>query len=339
VLSLEKKNMSKSNTSKIGLLDNACHSLQRGYEMFNKGRQKENALALKEAIIWIHHGIELSIKQLLVQSNEYLIFENIDEAVRKLAHLRRQPSMNNANVLDLFDSSESVYTVGFGKLVDRAAIMLNLKELSQGAELRGKIDALTSYRNKIVHFAVEVKLEEVINLLGELMEPFLNLLEKKITDKDFNKKCAPYIRAHAKSLGAVFRLQYTEAEERIERLLLKFNGMEVSGDYFGVLGRIILPQFDIVEKEEKQKDLRFDLFARSEREDWIIELKLGRPNYDITKDIVYRWKKRPSKYQKAKLWLIVMGTDKIFDKVFLRDNQVFVSTEVEIENLERLLSD
>lgn len=329
--------MPNTNVSKIGLLDNACHSLQRGYEMFNKGRQKKDALALKEAIIWIHHGIELSIKQLLVQSNEYLIFENIDEAVRKLAHLRRQPSMSNANVLDLFDSSEGVYTVGFGKLVDRAAIMLNLQEFSQGADLREKIDALTSYRNKTVHFTVDVKPEEVINLLGELMEPFLSLLDKQIKDKDFVKDCIPLIRAQSESVSAVYRLQYKETEKRIEKLLKAFNGMEVSGDYFGVLGRLNLPKFDSVETESKQKDFGFDLFAKSETENWIVEIKVGRPNHSQIQHLLEQSRKYLSQFENAKFWLIVLGTDKVYSKAYLQNNQIYVSTDIEITQLENLL--
>lgn len=330
--------MTKSNTSKIGLLDNACHSLQRGYEMFNIGKQKQDPLALKEAIFWIHHGIELSLKQLLVQSNEYLIFDEVDKAVNSLAELRKREGMNNANVLDLFDFGKGTKTVDFGKLIDRSAIMLNLSELARGTTLRSGIDDLTSYRNKIVHFTVEVRLDEVITLLADLMEPFLNLLEREITDKNFVQRCIPYIRANAKSVSEVYRLKYSEAEERIEKLLHKFNGMEVSGDYFGVLGRINLPEFDTVEKESKRKDLRFDFLAKSENENWIIELKLGRPNYDIVKDLVYRWRNLPSKYENAKLWLILLGTDKIYFGDYLRNNQAFVSTEAEISKLEKLLS-
>ena len=329
--------MAMSNTSKIGLLDNACHSLQRGYEMFNKGREKKDALALKEAIIWIHHGIELSIKQLLVQSNEYLIFENIDEAVRKLAHLRRQPSMNNSNVLDLFDSSEGVYTVGFGKLVDRAAIMLNLQELSQGADLRVKIDALTSYRNKTVHFSVDVKSEEVINLLGELMEPFLSLLEKQIKDKDFLKNCLPHVRAQAESVSKVYRVQYKEAEERIEKLLRKFNGMEVSGDYFGILGRINLPKFNSVQVESSRRDFGFDFFAKTEAESWVIEIKLGQMNKSQILHLIERYNKYFGESDHVKFWLILLGADKIYSQTHLWNNQLLISSEADIKKLEKLL--
>jgi hypothetical protein len=42
--------MTRSSQSlRIGLLDNANHSLQRGYEMLNKSRNKKDALSLKEA--------------------------------------------------------------------------------------------------------------------------------------------------------------------------------------------------------------------------------------------------------------------------------------------------
>jgi hypothetical protein len=336
-LNLEINIMSEPNSSKIGLLDNACHSLQRGYEMFNKGKNKKDALALKEAIIWIHHGIELSIKQLLVQSNEYLIFENIDEAVRKLAHLRKQPNMDNANVLDLFDSSEGVYTVGFGKLVDRAAIMLNIQELSQGAELREKIDALTSYRNKTVHFTVDVRLEEVINLLGELMEPFLSLLSKEINNKDFVKGCIPKVRAQAESVSAVYRLQYKETEERIEKLLLKFNGIEVSGDYFRIPGRIRLPKFDSIEKESKPRDFGFDLFAKSNTENWAIEIKIGRPNSNQIHYLMEKYKSYLDQFSDVKFWLIVLGTESVYSRLILQNKPAMVSSEKEIQQLEKLL--
>jgi hypothetical protein len=55
---------------KVGLLENAAHSLQRGYELWSRGQQVSDGMVLKEAIIWVHHGIELVLKQLLVQANE-----------------------------------------------------------------------------------------------------------------------------------------------------------------------------------------------------------------------------------------------------------------------------
>jgi hypothetical protein len=94
--------------------------------------------------------------------------------------------------------------------------MLNLQELAQGTTLRDKIDALTSYRNKTVHFTVEVQLDEVLTLLAELMEPFLSLIEREVKDKEFTTHCAPLIRANAKSITEVYRIRFQDAENRIE---------------------------------------------------------------------------------------------------------------------------
>lgn len=328
-----------SNTSKIGLLDNAGHSLQRGYEMFNKGRQNQDPLVLKEAIIWIHHGIELSIKQLLVQSNEYLIFDNIDKAVEKLVQLRRKSDLASANVLDLFDYSESVYTVGFGKLIDRAAILLNLQELAQGSILRDKIDALTSYRNKIVHFTVEVKLDEVITLLAELMEPFLALLEREVQNKEFSVKYIPLIRANAQAVSGAFLIKYKEAEDRIEKLLLNFNGQEVPGYLLGTDGIVKLPQFQKVDKEFKSRDINIDLLANTASENWVVEIKFSSSNsiniYSTVSNL--RHYRQKMNLPNTQLWLAVLGTATKFDKELLRRHNIFFSTEKDITNLEYLL--
>lgn len=80
------KNQSPS--LRIGLLDNSYHSLKRGYELWSQWTQTDDAWLLKESIIWVHHGIELSLKQLLAQTNAFLVFENIDSAIENLGKLR-----------------------------------------------------------------------------------------------------------------------------------------------------------------------------------------------------------------------------------------------------------
>lgn len=325
---------------RIGLLDNACHSLQRGYEMLNKGRSKKEALTLKEAIIWIHHGIELSLKQLLVQSNEYLVFENVDEAVRKLAHLRRQPDMNQATVLDLFDYGGGIYTVGFSKLIERAAIMLNLPELAQGATLREGIEELANYRNKIVHFSVEVQLDEVAGLLADLMEPFLTLLEREVKDEDFVQRCIPYVRANAESLTAVYRLKHAETEGRISQLIKKFDGQQVPGRLFGLDGFLTLPTFLNIEQQIGPQDLGADILAASDSEQWVVEIKITQPNASAFRIWVYQLLRYSQKFQQqarnVKPWLILMGRDRVLGRSMLKHDQVMFSS-ADIAELEKVM--
>jgi hypothetical protein len=115
-------------TLHIDLLANCCHSLKRGYELWSHGQRDNDGWLLKEAIIWIHHGVELALKQLLVQTNEYLVFENVDKAVEELTKLRK--SNNSAGALDLFEQDRGTISVGFRKLIERCAMMLNLSELN-----------------------------------------------------------------------------------------------------------------------------------------------------------------------------------------------------------------
>lgn len=333
---------------RIGLLDNASHSLERGYELCNKGGRDKNPLLLKEAIIWIHHGIELCLKQLLVQSNEYLVFENIDEAVKKLAHLRRQPNMNQATVFDLFDHGEGAYTVGFNKLIERVSTILSIPELTTGAPLRESIKELTNYRNKIIHFSIEVELEEIATLLTNLMEPFLTLLEQKIEDKNFVLKRVPYVRANAKSVMEVYKLRHKDNLERVVQLINRFNSQEISGKLFGIDGNITLPKIIDMQcnlsYQDKNKIFEIDILARSSSEQWVIELKLGALNRYQVDSFMYNhlfhykeFIQSKSDNLKVRSWLIVMKTDRIDCREHLKKSDILSSSGKDIESLEKLI--
>lgn len=178
----------------VTLLDNACHSLNRGFEFLEASTNEQDKLLLKEAVVWIHHGIELSLKQLLVQKNEFLVFDDIDKAVQKLGNLRRKKSNIQIGVLELFDYGETSQTVGYGKAIERAAVMLNLQELAQDKPLRQQLDKLGNFRNRIVHFSIDIYTDEVTGMLVQLMNPFLVLLGHELNNEDFINNCIPEIR-------------------------------------------------------------------------------------------------------------------------------------------------
>lgn len=169
----------------IGLLANGSHSLKRGYEMWSQWKQTEDAWLLKESVIWIHHGIELVLKQLLVQSNEFLVFQDVNKAVDRLAILRTRKGMQDAGVLDLFEHDDKVMSVGFRNLVTRTAVALSIKELNEHASLRKKIEQLTKYRNSMVHFSIELDIFKVSSLLSEILDPLLTMLAKEVNDERF----------------------------------------------------------------------------------------------------------------------------------------------------------
>lgn len=186
------------NSLRIGLLDNSYHSLKRGYEMWSQWKDSEDAWLLKESIIWVHHGIELALKQLLVEKNEFLVFDDINKAVDRLSILRRKKGMENAGVLDLFDHDDKVMSVGFRNLVERTAVTLSIPELTENETLRLKIDELTKYRNKVVHFSVELDIAAVSNLLSDILDPLLSMLSREVKDINFRNVSIPEIRNKAR---------------------------------------------------------------------------------------------------------------------------------------------
>jgi hypothetical protein len=182
---------------RIGLLDNSVHSLKRGYEMWGQWRKTEDAWLLKESVIWVHHGIELALKYLLVQTNEILVFDKVDEAIIQLGNLRKQEGMSNAGAIDLFDQNDSVISVGYKNLINRAAVALSIPELATNQLLRSQIDQLTKYRNKIVHFSIELDIAIVSDLLSEILEPFLSMLAREVKDENFRNRSIHEIRKAA----------------------------------------------------------------------------------------------------------------------------------------------
>ena len=185
---------------KMGLLDNGSHSLKRGFEVWGQWNSTEDAWLLKESIIWVHHGVELLLKQLLVQNNEFLVFQDVNKAVERLGVLRKREGMEHADVLDLFEHDDKVTSIGFKHLLERVAITLSIDELNENSKLRKNLDKLTRFRNKIVHYSIEINTFETASLISNILDPLLSLLSREIKNDRFNKVIIREIRKTAQPI-------------------------------------------------------------------------------------------------------------------------------------------
>lgn len=199
--------MNEKYSLKIGLIENCCHSLKRGYQLWNQWQSQpqedKDGWLLKEAIVWIHHGVELGLKLILFQTNEYLVFENVDKAVETLAKLREKDP--TSGVLDLFEQGESAFSVGFKKLIDRVSIMLEEKKLLKDSDLRLYIERLAAYRNEIIHFKSQIDFHEVTWLMQSIADPFIELLQD-------------YVQPSSESYS-LFRERIREVQKESENIL------------------------------------------------------------------------------------------------------------------------
>ncbi|BAZ48766.1 hypothetical protein NIES4103_13750 [Nostoc sp. NIES-4103] len=323
----------------IGLLENCCHSLKRGYELWNKGKEENDGWLLKEAIFWVHHGIEISLKRLLVQTNEYLVFSDVDKALTQLSQLRQENKSKSPDIqygaLDLFDQKNSPHSIGFEKLIDRAAIMLKLTELEKNSSLRNKIDRLTNYRNKIAHFSIKLEIVEVATLLAEILDPLLELLEKNIDDADFVSKCIPEIRLNAQPAKDASDKFLFENEQRIIKLIEKFHGQGVEGNLFGLENTgFLLPIVTKTKLINKNHDVGIDIIAETaEKKTLLVQI--------LSSDLLFMGDlpfKITTKYGEDVIkWLVIMKPLSLQRIQELANIGLLVSSLNEINSLERKL--
>lgn len=268
-----------------------------------------------------------------------MIFDNIDKAVEKLANLRKRPEFSDATALDLVEFGENIYTVGFSKLIDRAAIMLNITEFLSGHPLRKGIDALTIYRNKIVHFTVDVDVDEIVSILADLLDPFLSLLQREVKDIEFKNKCIPLIRKSAKSLSEIYLERHRGYIISIEKILEKFNKQTVSGKLFGLNGKIKLPKFQEFQREYRNNGTYVSLIAKSAQDTWLIDIHdygafLGYIRNSARDLLLTREKFNDPN---IKLWMVFVKTPKLISgQKHLREKNIMFSSSSDIARIEEI---
>ncbi len=158
---------------KITLLQNGVHSLERGFQRFDEYLREDDDFLLKEAIMFIHHGIELLLKQLLAQANEFLIFSDLRQVVRKQQQAKKQG-------LHLLDLEDPPHTVTYLDAIERVDAFLDVPEFD--ARLQKALRELNRWRNMLEHYAIEADREAILRILADIRVPLLAVFKAHIPD-------------------------------------------------------------------------------------------------------------------------------------------------------------
>ena len=155
--------------------------------------------------------------------------------------------------------------------------MLDIEELSDKpnkTDFRKSIDRLTNYRNRLIHFSLDLNIDEVTVLLGELLEPLLTLLKTHIKDSNFIDKYLPKIRDTAKGVQELAKTKTEKNQERIINIMKAFKGKEVPGYIFNQEDdQFTLPTFS---KVTKTQNIAVDIIGHiSGDERWLVQIKIG----------------------------------------------------------------
>jgi len=159
---------------KISLLDNGIHSFNRGLDKLLQYRDenKKDDFKLKEAIMFLHHGIELLLKEVLLRNGgEYLIFEDIKpETVKKILKAKKAG-------ISVFNLDKPVHTATYPDIVQRVRAFVDIPQLDESLETR--LIELNKQRNSIEHYGIDIEKTKVFdNLLLKLHGPISQFFRK-----------------------------------------------------------------------------------------------------------------------------------------------------------------
>lgn len=172
----------------IRFLENGLHSLKKGYDSLqtyedvfytNIGSmsKQERFYLLKDAILSIQHGVEILFKYVLSQTNELLIFSNLDKHFKSAYQEQKKKGLKS--IFEVADK-HPLHTISFSETIDRVDKLTTI-ELS--AEFKKKLQKIESYRNQIMHSEVVTFETNVHSIFEGVIEELDMLLHKFLGDE------------------------------------------------------------------------------------------------------------------------------------------------------------
>lgn len=311
----------------ISLRENGIHSLERGVTAYADYTARGDKLLLKDAIMFLHHGIELLMKEILVQTSPYLIFEDLTKAAQKQREADKQS-------IDIFSLKNPPKTVTYEEAINRVAVFIKPAELSE--QLVNDLIELNRLRNQLEHYAIEADESDLVKLLSDLQDPLLELFEKRIggvKKSTFQKVNQGFARARMAASQA-----YAQ-EQVVADLMKKFRGQKVSGKLFNFDSEVTLPQFSKVEREfESLSGLpRWDIIGKGDEVSWLVEVK-GKSGIETllqTINFMGNYKRLP----RTQAWLVVFNeiSSEITSRAKL--NGIFITGQNEWLELAKTIGD
>lgn len=249
----------------ISLRENGLHSLWKGIEAYAIFDETQDKLSLKDAIMFLHHGVELLMKEILTKNNPFLIFEDLRDAASK------QKQADQVGV-GIFFLEKPPKTVTYEEAVKRVSAFIKPTELTDN--LQADLDKLNRFRNQLEHYAIEVDKEDVVQLLAALHGPLLELFEKQLGQV---RKQQPAKVTQTWAKVQKLAESYSELEKEVLDVVSHFNGQIVPGHLFNVREDVTLPTFQNVLPYHRTmaegRQYGVDIFGEAPGVHWAIEIK------------------------------------------------------------------
>lgn len=197
---------------KLSLIENAKESLRHGVDHFIEA--KDDIESYKQAIINIHLGIELLLKEKLRRYNEWYLIDKYEfihirqlyEKYRRKKTVKRDPIKKTVQFTELLT-----------RMAEFSSVVKNYKQY---------LVQLNDKRNQMVHYEIDIDTSEIDILIGKHILPFideyskkeLGLSSEKIFGKDKLKNIEVIIKAAEKPIIYNIKRKLLSAKTRYCKL-------------------------------------------------------------------------------------------------------------------------
>lgn len=161
-----------------GLLDNGLDSLKAAFKSINNFYEHDDSgdHFLKDSIIFLNHGNEILLKYLISLRSHALLFADIDK------YLLAKEDAIKAGKSDVFEVAPKLRTITLEEAIKRTEYACDLQIPTK---LKAAIFYLLKVRNKLMHYGLSLKQEEVgqlVDMLEICYEESIKFFSSQIED-------------------------------------------------------------------------------------------------------------------------------------------------------------
>ena len=231
--------------------------------------------------------------------------------------------------MKVFNLINPPHTATYLEVINRSIAFTDNELLTE--QLQTRLVELNTIRNNLEHYAIDSKLEKIENLILKLKDPILSLFKSTISD--FKSK---HLEDNWAQVDDSIKF-HKEKEKEIIELLEKLKTKPIPGIIFSNLlgGQLQLPDFtEILQGYQIEFQNRFfetDIFAKAKTENWIIEIKLSKPNRDMIHQLEII-----SKMVNATPWLISYVNIPKSIKDYANEKKVYLTDIKMLNNLKSI---
>jgi len=214
---------------KISLIENGLDSLEKAYDYLGKYEEAKERKAteierffmLKDVTLAVQHGVEILFKCVLRDTNEILLYSDVNSKLRQAYKQRREGEINELYEL------EGVYTVSFKESIER---LVDICNVNIEKKLKDNLLKVEKWRNSITHSSASLNEFEVSSVLSVFMKQLDVFFAKNLGDKYTHSHKKKYLDQAFNTYVALHGRHSSEVKhEAMRRLVSALENHRIKG--------------------------------------------------------------------------------------------------------------